>query len=110
MSHVYIEDIGRHEGEAVTIKGWLHNRRSSGKIHFLIIRDGSGFIQGVMSKAAVGEAMSRSSAVRLENGVLLVEAQTSQWAAAIMRASPMILSRLHGTLGPDAVREIRLRR
>jgi asparaginyl-tRNA synthetase len=53
--HVYIEDIGRHEGEDVTIKGWLHNRRSSGKIHFLILRDGTGFIQGVMSKAAVGE-------------------------------------------------------
>jgi asparaginyl-tRNA synthetase len=53
--HVYIEDIGRHEGEAVTIKGWLHNRRSSGKIHFLTLRDGSGFIQAVMSKATVGE-------------------------------------------------------
>ena len=53
--HVYIEDIGRHEGEEVTIKGWLHNRRSSGKIHFLILRDGTGFIQAVMSKAAVGE-------------------------------------------------------
>src|SRR5918912_760838 len=55
--HVYIEDIGQHEGEEVTIKGWLHNRRSSGKIHFLIVRDGTGFIQGVMSKAAVGEEL-----------------------------------------------------
>jgi asparaginyl-tRNA synthetase len=53
--HVHIEDIGKHEGEAVTIKGWLHNRRSSGKIHFLTLRDGSGFIQAVMSKAAVGD-------------------------------------------------------
>src|SRR5256885_5004344 len=53
--HVYIEDIGRHEGEEITLKGWLHNRRSSGKIHFLIVRDGTGFIQAVMSKAAVGE-------------------------------------------------------
>ena len=48
MAHVYIEDIGKHEGEEVTIKGWLHNRRSSGKIHFLILRDGTGFIQAVM--------------------------------------------------------------
>src|SRR5207249_10776158 len=55
MAHVYIEDIGRHEGEEVTIKGWLHNRRSSGKIHFLIVRDGTGFIQAVMSKAALGD-------------------------------------------------------
>jgi asparaginyl-tRNA synthetase len=55
MAHVYIEDIGRHEGEEVTIKGWLHNRRSSGKIHFLILRDGTGFIQAVMSRAGVGD-------------------------------------------------------
>ena len=59
--HVYIEDIGRHEGEEVTIKGWLHNRRSSGKIHFLILRDGSGFIQAVMSKATVGDDVFRAA-------------------------------------------------
>src|SRR6184192_1320956 len=59
--HVYIEDIGKHEGEDVTIKGWLHNRRSSGKIHFLIVRDGTGFIQAVMSKAAVGEDLFKTA-------------------------------------------------
>jgi asparaginyl-tRNA synthetase len=52
---VYIEDIAKHEGESVTLKGWLHNRRSSGKIHFLTVRDGSGFIQCVMTKQAVGD-------------------------------------------------------
>ena len=51
----YIEKIAGHAGQQVTIHGWLHNRRSSGKIHFLIVRDGTGFIQAVMSKAAVGE-------------------------------------------------------
>ena len=51
----YIENIAGHEGQQVTIHGWLHNRRSSGKIHFLIVRDGTGFMQAVMSKAAVGE-------------------------------------------------------
>jgi asparaginyl-tRNA synthetase len=59
--HVYIEDISTHEGEAVTIKGWLHNRRSSGKIHFLTLRDGSGFIQAVMSKAAVGDDVFKAA-------------------------------------------------
>src|SRR6202165_6028102 len=59
--HVYIEDIGKHEGEEVTIKGWLHNRRSSGKIHFLILRDGTGFIQAVMSKAAIGEDLFKAT-------------------------------------------------
>jgi len=55
--HVYIENIGIHDREEVTIKGWLHNRRSSGKIHFLILRDGTGFLQAVMSKAAVGDEL-----------------------------------------------------
>ena len=50
-----IQDIARHDGQQVTVDGWLHNRRSSGKIHFLIVRDGTGFVQAVMSKAAVGE-------------------------------------------------------
>ncbi len=61
MAHVYIEAIGKHEGEDVTVKGWLHNRRSSGKIHFLTVRDGSGFIQAVMSKAAVGEELFKTA-------------------------------------------------
>ena len=59
--HVYIEDIGKHTGEEVTLKGWLHNKRSSGKIHFLTIRDGSGFIQAVMSKAAVGDDVFKAA-------------------------------------------------
>ena len=59
--HIYIEGIGAHAGEQVTIKGWLHNRRSSGKIHFLILRDGSGFVQAVMSKAAVGEELFKAA-------------------------------------------------
>jgi asparaginyl-tRNA synthetase len=50
-----IQDIAQAEGKTVTLQGWLHNRRSSGKIHFLTVRDGSGFIQAVMSKAAVGD-------------------------------------------------------
>jgi asparaginyl-tRNA synthetase len=50
-----IQNISRHEGQEVTIHGWLHNRRSSGKIHFLIVRDGTGFIQAVVSRAAVGD-------------------------------------------------------
>ncbi len=54
---VYIQDIANHAGQEVTLRGWLHNRRSSGKIHFLIVRDGTGFIQVVMSKADIGEAL-----------------------------------------------------
>src|SRR4029450_3028168 len=45
---VYIEDIGKHDGETVTLKGWLYNKRSSGKLHFLLLRDGTGTLQGVV--------------------------------------------------------------
>jgi asparaginyl-tRNA synthetase len=45
---VYISDIAGHVGEEITLKGWLAGRRSSGKIHFLQFRDGTGFIQGVL--------------------------------------------------------------
>lgn len=60
-------------------------------------------------RTAVGPAMARASAVLLEDGVLLVEAQTAQWASAIMRASPVIRTRLESLLGPGVVHEIRLR-
>jgi len=48
--------IGESVGQTVTLKGWLHNRRSSGKIHFLVVRDGTGFLQVVMGKRDVDEA------------------------------------------------------
>jgi asparaginyl-tRNA synthetase len=55
LTHVAIDKIGEHAGKTVTIKGWLHNRRSSGKIHFLVVRDGTGFLQVVMGKNDVPE-------------------------------------------------------
>ncbi|HXG64843.1 MAG TPA: asparagine--tRNA ligase [Blastocatellia bacterium] len=55
MKQTYIRDISRHVGEEVTIKGWLYNIRSSGKLIFPQIRDGSGIIQGVVFKKNVPE-------------------------------------------------------
>ncbi|MCI2429821.1 asparagine--tRNA ligase [Candidatus Acetothermia bacterium] len=48
---IYIEEIGKHVGQEVLICGWLYNRREKGKIQFLIIRDGTGIIQGVVTQA-----------------------------------------------------------
>src|SRR3954449_3336433 len=48
-----IAEIGKHEGQTVTIRGWLYNLRESGKLLFPIFRDGSGTIQGVVPKNAV---------------------------------------------------------
>jgi len=48
-----ISEIGKHEGQAVTIRGWLYNLRESGKLLFPQFRDGSGVIQGVVPRNAV---------------------------------------------------------
>src|SRR5450755_1482351 len=48
-----IAEVGTHEGQTVTIRGWLYNLRESGKLLFPIFRDGTGLIQGVVPKSAV---------------------------------------------------------
>src|SRR5512132_3624855 len=55
-----IREVGQHEGQAVTIRGWLYNLRESGKLLFPIFRDGSGIIQGVVAKNAVSPEMFES--------------------------------------------------
>ncbi|MGH7962065.1 MAG: asparagine--tRNA ligase, partial [Candidatus Binatia bacterium] len=50
---IYISDIARYEGQEVVLKGWLYNQRSSGKLHFLQVRDGTGIIQCVVFKGDV---------------------------------------------------------
>lgn len=55
MTQTYIRDVSKHAGEEITIKGWLYNLRSSGKLIFPQIRDGSGIIQGVVFKKNVPE-------------------------------------------------------
>lgn len=51
-----ISALAAHAGETVTLRGWLYNKRSSGKLRFLVVRDGSGYMQSVVSKADVTEA------------------------------------------------------
>ncbi|WP_026676981.1 asparagine--tRNA ligase [Fictibacillus gelatini] len=52
-----ISQLQKHIGETVTIGAWLHNKRSSGKIAFLQLRDGTGFVQGVVLKNDVPEEL-----------------------------------------------------
>ena len=53
ITTVRIGDFKEHVGEEVRVVGWLHNKRSSGKLQFLTVRDGSGFAQVVLVKAQV---------------------------------------------------------
>lgn len=54
---VRIEELGSHVGTTVTLKGWLNGKRSSGKLHFLQLRDGSGFAQCVVFKGDVSDEL-----------------------------------------------------
>jgi asparaginyl-tRNA synthetase len=71
-----ISDIGKHEGQTVTIRGWLYNLRESGKLLFPQFRDGSGVIQGVVPRSAVPpevfdaiKGLTQESSVIIEGNV-----------------------------------------
>ncbi len=55
MGKIYIEDLNTYVGQEVTIHGWVYNKRSSGKIKFIVVRDGTGLLQCVMVKSALPE-------------------------------------------------------
>ena len=55
MERVRIKDLKDHVGQSVAIDGWLYNKRTSGKLQFPVIRDGSGYVQCVVSKKEVDE-------------------------------------------------------
>src|SRR5918992_4470510 len=56
MAGVHISDLHAHVGETVVVNGWVVTTRSSGKIAFVVLRDGSGYVQGVLSKKEVPES------------------------------------------------------
>lgn len=58
---VYIKDLSKHVGAEVTLRGWLYNKRSSGKLKFLIMRDGTGYVQCVVFKGNVSEEIFDSA-------------------------------------------------
>lgn len=55
MEKVLVKHLGSYTGQEVLVRGWLYNKRSSGKIIFLIVRDGSGIFQGVVVRQSAGE-------------------------------------------------------
>ncbi len=67
---IYIEDIAKYEGQTITLTAWLYNKRSSGKLHFLQLRDGTGEIQAVVFKGNVSdEVFELSDKITQESSV-----------------------------------------
>ncbi|NKB67274.1 MAG: asparagine--tRNA ligase [Candidatus Latescibacteria bacterium] len=73
-----IAEIGAHEGGEVEVQGWLYNKRSSGKLHFLQVRDGSGIIQCVVFKGEVSLDLFQLCAQLTQESSLLVRGQVRQ--------------------------------
>jgi asparaginyl-tRNA synthetase len=57
MTSAYINELARHVGDTVTVRGWVSTTRSSGKIAFLMVRDGTGYLQVVLARKDVPEAV-----------------------------------------------------
>jgi asparaginyl-tRNA synthetase len=68
-----IAEIGKHEGQTVTLRGWLYNLRESGKLLFPQFRDGSGVIQGVVPKNAVSPEIFEAIKTLTQESSVMVE-------------------------------------
>ena len=71
MTIITIEQAGQHDGQEVTIRGWLYNLRESGKLLFPIFRDGTGIIQGVCSLKESPEAFAALKGLTQESSVIV---------------------------------------
>ena len=68
-----IAEIGKHDGQSVTLRGWLYNLRESGKLLFPQFRDGSGLIQGVVPKNAVTPEVFEAIKTLTQESSVIVE-------------------------------------
>ncbi len=73
---VFIKDLSKHVGEIIKIQGWMFNKRSSGKLHFLQLRDGSGVVQGIVFQGSVipevfalADSLTMESSIKVEGEV-----------------------------------------
>lgn len=72
MEWVTIDSFKDHIGERIELKGWLRRKRSSGKIHFLYLRDGSGFVQGILEKTSVPEELFKlAKTLKMETSIIV---------------------------------------
>src|ERR1700719_4684017 len=71
MPVVTIQDVGQHDGQEVTLRGWLYNLRESGKLLFPIFRDGTGTIQGVVSLKDQPSAFEALRGLTQESSVIV---------------------------------------
>ncbi len=69
MRAAYIDELGQHVGSEVLIQGWLYNKRSSGKVRFVLVRDGTGLVQGVVTSDGDPAVFARADALPQETSL-----------------------------------------
>ncbi len=72
MKWVYVSDLSNHVGETVELRGWVYNTRSSGKIRFVLLRDGTGIVQCVIAKGQVPDEVFESFATMTQESSIVV--------------------------------------
>ncbi|MDQ7844083.1 MAG: asparagine--tRNA ligase [Armatimonadota bacterium] len=75
---IRIEDAAAHAGSEVEIRGWLYHKRSSGKIHFLLIRDGTGILQAVLAQQDVRPEVFAAAETLTQESSLIVRGALRQ--------------------------------
>lgn len=71
MNQIYVNELKKHIGTEVTLKGWLYNSRSSGKLVFLQLRDGTGIVQCVVFKGNSEEIFEKASSLGQESSIIV---------------------------------------
>src|SRR5688572_15697731 len=71
MKQTYINQLKDHIGEEVTLKGWLYNSRSSGKLVFLQLRDGTGIVQCVVFKGNDEDVFEKAKSLGQESSIIV---------------------------------------
>lgn len=78
MKKITIAEMAKYNGQTVKLGAWIANKRSSGKIAFLQLRDGSGFVQGVVVKAEVGEEIFAAAKALTQETSLYVTGEVKE--------------------------------
>ncbi len=95
MASVYVEELGRHIGTEVLIQGWLYNKRSSGRVRFVLVRDGTGIVQGVVTPDAdprtfeLAEALPQEASLRMWGTVRAEPRAPGGVEVAVRRLEPV---------------------
>jgi asparaginyl-tRNA synthetase len=106
MKAVYIAEIGQHVGSEVLIQGWLSTKRSSGKVRFVLVRDGTGFVQGVVTPAAdpagfeFADSLPQEAALRVGGTVRAEPRAPGGFELAVTRLEPVHVPTTPFPIGP----------